>query len=132
VQDIPLVVRRIGSLCAALEADSDLRELLDEGIARDFWTRIVEAVRQGATEKFPELLNELEKAAADGGLDGITIETREYKPLPPFSPGVRTVGGWRCPHARPCGRVEVGPDQPVEPGCELTGDPLAQVHVTSV
>ena len=127
------MVRRIGRLCAALEADSDLRDDLDRsGIAHDFWVRIVEAVRRGATEQLPGLLNELEKAAADGELDGITTETREYKPLPPFSPGVRTVGGWRCPHTRPCGRVAIRPDQPVAPRCELTGDSLAWVHVTSI
>lgn len=126
------MIRRIGSLCAALEADSDLRDVLDEtGISPDFWTRIVEAVRRGAVEELPALLNELEKAAADGGLDGITIETREYKPLPSFSPGVRTVGGWRCPHTQPCGRVEIGLDQPVEHRCGLTGDPLTRVRVTS-
>ena len=132
MRDIPPVIRRIGGLCAKLEADSDLRNVLDEsGISHDYWARLVEAVRQGETETLPALLDELEEAAAGAGLDGVTIETREYKPLPDSSPGVRTVTGWRCPHTEPCGRAEVGADQRIERRCGLTGDPLAWAGVTS-
>jgi len=132
VRDIPPAVKRIGSLCAKLEADADLRDLLDEeGLSADFWARIVEAVREGDVGSLIPLLTELEDVAAKAGLDGVTVGTREYRSLPISSPGVRTVSGWRCPHAQPCGRVEVGADPGIERRCELTGDPLSWASVTS-
>jgi hypothetical protein len=138
VQDIPPAIRRTGRLCANLEADPTLRELLTEsGLSDSTWARIAEAVRQGESDKLIPLLGELEDAAASAGLDGVTGTTREYQPLPTPVPGsisglgMRTVSGWRCPHARPCGRAEVGADSRIERRCELTGDPLAWASVTS-
>lgn len=114
-----------------MEADSGLRNLLDEsGLSEGFWGRIAEAVRQGGINELASLLKELEDTAAAAGLDGVTVQTRVYKPLPP-SPGVCTVAGWRCPHPLPCGRAEVGADQRIERRCELTCDPLEWVSVTS-
>jgi len=132
VQDISPAIRRIGRLCANLEADSTLRELLTEsGVSGSTWARIVEAVRQGESDKLIPLLDELEDAAASASLDGVTGTTRAYQPLPAASPGLRTVSGWRCPHPRPCGRAEVGADPRIDRRCELTGDPLAWAIVTS-
>jgi hypothetical protein len=132
VQDIPLAIRRTGRLCANLQADPTLRGVLTEsGVSDSTWARIVEAVRQGESDKLIPLLDELEDAAANASLDGITGTMREYRPLPASSPGLRTVSGWRCPHARPCGRAEVGADPRIERRCELTGDPLAWASVTS-
>ena len=96
----------------------------------DTWARIAEAVRRGAADELIELLRELDDAAANAGLDGVTDTTREYR-SPPGSPGPRTVSGWRCPHTTPCGRAEVGADPRIERRCELTGDPLAWASVTS-
>jgi len=132
VQDIHPAIRRIGRLCVSLEADPTLRGLLTEsGVSGSTWARIVEAVRQGESDKLIPLLEELEDAAANASLDGVTGMTREYQPLPGSSPGLRTVSGWRCPHMQPCGRAEVGADPRIERRCELTGDPLAWASVTS-
>ncbi|WP_037064442.1 hypothetical protein [Pseudonocardia acaciae] len=106
--------------------------LTESGLSDGAWTRIVEAVRRGQADELIPLLDELEDAAANAGLDGVTGSAREYRPLPASSPGVRTVSGWRCPHTHPCGRAEVGADRGIERRCELTGDPMAWAHVTSV
>lgn len=130
MQDIPSAIRRIRRLCANLEADPTLREVLTEsGVSDSTWARIVEAVRRGETDELIPLLEELEDAAARASLDTVTGTTREYRLLPP-SPPLRTVSGWRCPHPRPCGRAEVGADRWIERRCELTGDPLAWASVT--
>jgi hypothetical protein len=125
-------MRRIGRLCATLESDPTIRDLLIEsGVSGDTWIRIVDAARRGESAELVPLLDELEEAAASASLDGVTDTTREYQPLSPRQPGLRTVDGWRCPHARPCGRAEVGADPRIERRCELTGDPLAWASVTS-
>lgn len=124
-------MRQVGRLCAGLEADSGLRKLLEEaGLSGDFWARITEAVRQGEVKELTSLLEELEDVAAAADIDGLTVGTREYKRLPPM-PSVWTVAGWRCPHPQPCGRAEVGADRGTERRCELTGDLLEWVSVTS-
>jgi hypothetical protein len=131
VQNTSPAIRQIGRLCARLEADSSLRNLLEEAdLSVDFWARITEAVRQGEINELTSLLEELEDGAAAAGLDGITVETRAYKGFPPV-PSV-TVPGWRCPHPRPCGRAEVGAGRGTERRCELTGDLVKWVRVTSV
>lgn len=103
--------------------------LEEAGLPDDFWARIAEAMRHEKIDELTSLLEELEGAAAVAGLDGVTIETREYKrsALPPSV----TVAGWRCPHPHPCGRAEVGADRGNERRCELTGDLVKWVRVTS-
>ncbi|MER5853155.1 hypothetical protein ABT126_40970 [Streptomyces sp. NPDC002012] len=133
MQDIHPAVRRIARLCVNLEADSTLRaELIDAGLSESTWARIVEAVRQGEADSLIPVLEELEAAAESAGLDGVTVTSRVYQPLPGNGdPPVRTVSGWRCPHARPCGRADVGADPRTERRCALSGDPLAWASVTS-
>lgn len=130
MQDTSPAVRQAGLLCARLETDPGLRETLEEArISDGFWAHIAEAVRRGETNELTSLLEELEKRAAMVGLDGVTVETREYKRIA-LPPSV-TVAGWRCPHPQPCGRAEVGADRGTERRCELTGDLLKWVSVTS-
>ncbi|MER7848876.1 hypothetical protein ABTZ03_33620 [Kitasatospora sp. NPDC096077] len=132
MHDIPLVIRQIGILCSELASDDTLKGLLDEsGLPEDTWARIIMAVRRGETEELTPLLETLEDVAAAAGLDGVTVQTRAYQPLPAAAPLLRTVSGWRCPHVRPCERLEIGADPRIERRCELTGDPLTWASVTS-
>jgi hypothetical protein len=103
--------------------------LEEAGLSEDFWVRIADAMRQGKIDELTSLLEELEGMAAAAGLDGVTVETREYKRS--VFPASVTVAGWRCPYSRPCGRAEVDADRGTERRCELTGDLLKWVSVTS-
>ncbi|MFF8595805.1 hypothetical protein ACF061_31045 [Streptomyces sp. NPDC015220] len=132
MQDIHPAVRQIALLCASLEADGTLRaELADAGLSEGTWARMTEAVRRGEADRLAPMLEELEAVAERAGLDGVTVTSRAYQVLPDSDPPSRTISGWRCPHARPCGRAEVGADPGTERRCALTGDPLVWASVTS-
>lgn len=132
MQDIALALRRVTRLCTGLGSDATLRdELLRAGFSKRDWTRLVDAVRRGESDSLIPLLDAVEDAATAAGLDGVTVTTRQYQPLPGNSPGVRTVSGWRCPHPRRCERLHAGADPSDAPRCGLTGDSLAWVSVTS-
>ncbi|MET7645860.1 hypothetical protein ABZS83_19945 [Streptomyces sp. NPDC005426] len=132
MDDLTPAQQRIAHLCTSLESDETLRaELEQAGFSAEDWAALVATVRTGAAWDVTSLLDALEEAAAAAGLDGVTSPTRDFRLLPVHSPGMRTVSGWRCPHARPCGRVEAGAAPQPERRCELTGDPLAWVSVTS-
>jgi hypothetical protein len=125
-------VNRVAALCAHLDRDPYVREALDEGgLTAARWDELVGAVRAGAApDVLVPLLDAVDHAAAVAGLDGITTGTRRFEPLPGGSAGFRAVRGWRCPHARPCGRGEPDRgDQP--PVCPLTADPLVPVKIVS-
>ncbi|MGP3962748.1 hypothetical protein ACTWPT_42825 [Nonomuraea sp. 3N208] len=123
---------RVAILCAHLDHDPGVRKALDEGgLPAARWDELIGAVRVGAAlDALAPLLDAMDAAAAAAGLDGVTTGTRRFEPLPAAVAGVREVHAWRCPHARPCGRVEPGGDgRP--PVCALTTDPLAAVKVIS-
>jgi hypothetical protein len=132
VQQTDLALRRVTRLCSGLDVDATLRdELRRAGFSKRNWARLVDAVRRGESGSLLPLLDAVEAAATAAGLDGVTVATRQYQPLPGNSPGVRTVSGWRCPHPRRCERVAAGADPGDPPRCALTNDPLAWVSVTS-
>jgi hypothetical protein len=123
---------RVAVLCARLDRDPETWTVLDEGgMTSAQWDALVDAVRAGAAiEVLVPLLDAVEDAAAAAGVDGVTTTVRQYEPLPGSTAGVRAVRGWRCPHTKPCGRVE--PDRGHQPPtCALTADPLTPVRVVS-
>jgi hypothetical protein len=131
VQDLPMVLRRVARLCTSLAKNESLRhELQQAGFPAEEWESLADAIHDTAdSQRLTPLLDAIEDAAAKTGLDGLTSPVRQFEPLPAPSSGYRTVSGWRCPHPRRCGRVDL--DAKVAPVCALTQDPLTQVTVTS-
>ncbi|MFD7780017.1 MULTISPECIES: hypothetical protein [Streptomyces] len=131
-RDIESALQRLGNLCTYLQADDDLREVLesDGRLLVDTWTGLAEATGQDDPGGLLPLLDAVDAAGRAAGLDGVTYTTREYRPGP-FPPGPREVTGWRCPHRVACGRVELSADQSVERRCMLTGDAMTWASVSS-
>jgi hypothetical protein len=126
-----MVMDRVGWLCRSLARDPGLRSVLDDaGVPARLWDTLVDAVRDGPGPETLTALDAMEDAAAAAGIDGITSGTRRFQALPDAAPGFRTARAWRCPHAHPCGRVEVGP-LTATPACSLTAEPLVPVKVVS-
>lgn len=130
MDDLTPALRRVGQLCAGLEADAGLRDDIERaGLPSGGWTDLADALRTGSVDALTALLDAVEDAAEAAGLDGVTYPTREYRPLPGGLPGFQTVSGWRCPHARRCGRVHPTADAAATRTCAVTGDPLSWVSV---
>ncbi|WP_329072447.1 hypothetical protein [Amycolatopsis sp. NBC_01480] len=126
--DLTPQLRRVGVLCAGLESDPGLRaEIESGGFPGRGWAELADAIRAGAPRELAALLDAIDEAAGETGLDGVTDPTREFRPLPDGGPGVRTVTGWRCPQPHRCGRVELEGS----PQCAVTGDALAWISVDS-
>jgi hypothetical protein len=131
MRDSTPVLRRVGQLCASLESDAELRDTIEHaGFQRRGWNDLADAIRTGSPHKLTILLDAVEEAAAKAGLDGVTYPTREFRPIP-SGPGVRTISGWRCPHAHQCGRVHPSTDPTGIRRCAVTGDALAWISVDS-
>ncbi|MCP3803505.1 hypothetical protein NLX83_29965 [Allokutzneria sp. A3M-2-11 16] len=126
-----MVKERLGRLCLNLARDPGLSAVLDDaGLPAEHWDALADAVRAGADpDALTRVLDAVEEAAAAAGIDGLTSTDRRFQPLPGAASGVRVAHGWRCPHAHPCGRVEVRADG--APECSLTADPLTPVKVVS-
>jgi hypothetical protein len=133
VPDLSIVLRRITRLCSSLDQHPDLRaELQNAGFPAGEWESLAEVIREGPdVQRLIPLLDAVEDAAIKAGLDGLTTPVRQFQPPPSPSSGYRTVGGWRCPHARRCGRVITDADPKVVPVCALTRDSLTLVTVTA-
>jgi hypothetical protein len=132
MQDLTAVLRRAGQLCASLVSDAELKRVLDQaGFNARNWAKLSHAITTGSVQQLTALLDAVEEAAANAGLDGVTYPTREFRPLPPGLPGVRTISGWRCPHAHRCGRAHPAADQRDAPRCAVTGDTLSWFSVDS-
>ncbi|MFG3200405.1 hypothetical protein [Streptomyces sp. NPDC048192] len=131
MEDLTAVLRRVGLLCANLESDAELRDTIEcAGFTGRGWADLADAIRTGSPDALRTLLDAVEDAAEAAGLDGITYPKREFRPLPNVSPaGIRTVSGWRCPHAHRCGRVHSTADPTDTRTCAVTGDPLAWISV---
>lgn len=117
------VAWRIAALCEQL-ADGELERELAHAGAKETLKRVLDAIRAGApVEVSVADLDELDKAAASIGIDGLTTGVRDAD-LP--SIGTRLPGtgpgpdfAWTCPQ-RACARVELGaPD--VMPVCAVSG-----------
>lgn len=119
-------------MCANVRLEPELPAVLAEaGLPADRWQELLNAVRGGADEAaLTSLLDDVEEAAAGLGIDGVTTGSRQFRPLPASTAGVRTVHAWRCPHPHPCGHVQVMPSS-AKPVCLLTEDPLKPVTVVS-
>ena len=132
MQDPTPILRRAGQLCQSLESDPELREELErEGkLPSHSWDELAAAIRTGSVATLVTLLDAIERAAADAGLDGVTYPTREYHELPP-TPQYRNISGWRCPHAQRCGRVHPAADRSAVRTCAATGDELTWISVES-
>jgi len=136
MQDFTPILRRVSQLCESLETDAELREEIERaGFPSGNWENLAAAIRTGSADTLTALLDAVEDAAADAGLDGITHPHREYRPLPGSLPGplpeFRTVSGWRCPHPRRCGRVYPTADASSVRRCAVTGDALTWISVDS-
>ncbi|GAA1895250.1 hypothetical protein GCM10009753_25200 [Streptantibioticus ferralitis] len=126
-----MALERVEQLCLSMASDPSLQAALhDAGFNRTQWELLVGAVRHGSDpEALTPLLDAIEEAAAALGVDGLTTTDRQFQPLPDATAGVRTTHRWRCPHPRPCSRVE--PGSSTTPVCPLTQDPLTPVTVVS-
>ncbi|MFI5631891.1 hypothetical protein ACIA8E_21465 [Streptomyces sp. NPDC051664] len=134
--DLTPILRRVSQLCESLESDADLREEIERaGFPSENWEELAAAIRAGSADALTDLLDAVEDAAADAGLDGVTGPNREYKPLPSDRPdglgGFRTVSGWRCPHPYRCGRAYAAVDPSPIRRCAVTGDALTWISVES-
>ncbi|MGW7408391.1 hypothetical protein ACWGI9_32695 [Streptomyces sp. NPDC054833] len=130
--DFTPILRRVSQLCESLESDAELREEIERaGFPSENWEELAAAIRAGSADALTELLDAVEDAAADAGLDGVTDPNREYKPLPCGLPDIRTVSGWRCPHPHRCGRVYAAVDPSPIRRCAVTGDALTWISVES-
>lgn len=131
MQDFTPILRRVGQLCESLEADAELREEIERaGFPSGNWEDLAAAIRAGSADTLTVLLDAVEEAAADAGLDGITHPHREYRPLDEVLP-IRKVSGWRCPHSHRCGRVHATADASPVRRCAVTGDALTWISVDS-
>jgi hypothetical protein len=134
--DLTPQLRRVGRLCASLESDTNLRtEIEGAGFPSRGWAELAYAIRAGSPHGLAAVLDAIEEAAGEAGLDGVTDPTREFRPLPngvpPSVPGFRTVTGWRCPQLHRCGRVELAAEPTGSPRCAVTGDSLTWISVDS-
>ena len=130
MQDFTPILRRVSQLCESLETDAELREEIERaGFPSGNWEDLAAAIRTGSADMLTALLDAVEDAAADAGLDGITHPHREYRPLD-FD-GFRPVSGWRCPHPHRCGRVHATDDASSVRRCAVTGDALTWISVDS-
>ncbi|MFB7270723.1 hypothetical protein [Streptomyces sp. NPDC056244] len=131
MQDLTPILRRVSQLCESLETDAELREEIERaGFPSNKWEDLAAAIRTGSADTLTALLDAVEDAAADAGLDGITHPHREYRPLE-GQEGFRPVSGWRCPHPHRCGRVYPTADASSVRRCAVTGDALTWISVDS-
>lgn len=132
MQDPTPIRRRAGQLCQSLESDAELREEIElAGFPSHSWDELAAAIRTGSAATLAALLDAVEQAAAQAGLDGVTYPTREYRQLPGGLPEFRTVSGWRCPHAQRCARVHPAANPSPVRNCAATGDELTWISVDS-
>ncbi|MFI6897415.1 hypothetical protein ACIBM4_25215 [Streptomyces sp. NPDC050256] len=130
MQNFTPILRRVSQLCESLETDAELREEIERaGFPSGRWEDLAAAIRTGSADTLTALLDDVEDAAADAGLDGITHPHREYIPLDVS--GFGTVSGWRCPHLHRCGRVHPTSDATSVRRCAVTGDALTWISVDS-
>ncbi|HEY9328258.1 MAG TPA: hypothetical protein VIS09_08490 [Streptomyces sp.] len=130
MQNFTPILRRVSQLCESLETDAELREEIERaGFPSAGWADLAAAIRTGSADTLTALLDAVEDAAADAGLDGITHPHREYIPLDVS--GFGSVSGWRCPHLPRCGRVHPTADASPVRRCAVTGDALTWISVDS-
>lgn len=90
MQDPTPIRRRAGQLCQSLESDAELREEIElAGFPSHSWDELAAAIRTGSAATLAALLDAVEQAAAQAGLDGVTYPTREYRQLPGGLPEFR-------------------------------------------
>jgi hypothetical protein len=106
--------------------------LAGQGITTERWQALAAAVSAGDESATVVVLDELEHAAAEAGVDGLTVgHTRQYRQLPGSGSAPVAVAGWsQCPHARPCSRVH-RTGHTTSPVCAISGDAFTPVSVTA-
>jgi len=127
-----MVADRVNRLCRSVGDDPTLpATLVDAGMTAEQWTSIITAVRNGAAPReLAALLDLVDQAGAEVGVDGVTTGGRLFQPIPDAAAGFRTTHAWRCPHPHPCDHLQLG-HQSTPPVCPLTGDTLNLVTVVS-
>lgn len=120
---------RVESLCGQLSRWPEVRETLREGAAEDALDTLLALLRRREepdSAQVEQLLDTIDRAAAEQGLPGLTSTVRGTGAgLPPgmtrLPPGVADPAlGWTCPLAR-CTRVVLADESRSAPACAAAG-----------
>ncbi|MER7199908.1 hypothetical protein [Streptomyces sp. NPDC000188] len=121
--------RRLNALCGQLSRWPAVRETLREGAAEDALDTLLTLLRgreEPDSARVEQLLDTIDRAAAEQGLPGLTSSVRGAGPgqppaIPSLPPGVvNPTLGWTCPLVR-CNRVVLAEESVGTPVCAAAG-----------